>query len=1132
MKSDPLRVGVAVGDPISHEDGYSYKIFFGAAETLTYPESKLKPCVEQVQALLSHRDFLRDLLLLKLRQPLSDNLYSYQASRTVFRVYQFKPALKFLNSPEQRILIADEVGLGKTIEAGIIYLEMKARMQLDRVLVVCPSGLRDKWDAELRSRFDDEFISMDARSMRRFLDDYDRFGGNTTLKGICSLETLRREDFARALAEKNINFDLVIIDEAHHLRNMSTLSHALGELLADQSAALILLTATPLHTGNEDLFHLMQLINPGEFDSFDDFEERIRPNQFVNNASKLLASGRTSEALRELRKVEGTQLGRSFRANPYFREVVELLESRREIDGSAAVQAQRRLLELNTLARVFNRTRKREVSDAAIRSAHTIKVEFTDDERAFYDAVVEFVRLQLGMRDYGAGAPAFAVIMRERQAASCIQALSARFVEALRSKQLNLHVEDSSSELADEYDRKLTEFERRQIKELLGLCTALGQTDTKFEQFRRALEEIFRDDPECKVLVFSFFRDTLEYLHDRLSALKYKVGTIHGGIPVQERRAVIDEFQTDPETHIMLSSEVGAEGLDFQFCGAMFNYDLPWNPMRVEQRIGRLDRFGQRHEKIHIYNLVIDDTIETRIFSRLYDRIRIFESSIGDLEAILGEEIRQLSREIFMARLTEEEEAQRAEAAARRIERYRQEQEDFEKQRLVFLGQDQLFDQDMEKVREHGRFIAADEVRSLIESFVEQACPKTRLEPDEGDPTYALSPGRDIIDCALTCVSGKPKLGQHARFFLSRLRSDSLIPLTFDAETARERKLVEFVNVHHPLVAFAADFFLSKGVPSPPRTCIWAAGPPDSAGDYVFFIFRLDIRSLVPQSTLIPVLVSLDSGSIEPALSASFLAEIQHRRDETPPPVAHNDGRLQELASKAQAYLSELVREREREVKEQNDALIEARIASLEQSYGFRMANARRQMESVADERIKRMRRSQIDNLKGSLLARKREVESKRQVDIGYDIVASGLVRFVPTLEQAPESPKQTNQGVTAVQPIARSEPVVTISRAESLSSAGPIRETTRPEHSSGTATTSSALAPGSLREPVAPESESARAHSAASEPLAGVTAYSRSSGDLGKTAGSVARRKALSKAHAAKKQSSFLRRLFGWLKK
>ncbi len=421
---------------------------------------------------------MREFILLKANSPLSDTLYSLGASRIEYYHYQFKPVLRFLKSPNQRILIADEVGLGKTIEAALIYRELSARRDMKRVMIICPAGLREKWRRELLSRFDEEFDVLDAASFRRFLHDHHELGDAVRLRGICSLEMLRRDEFREKLDGQAVDFDLIIIDEAHHLRNPTTKSFALASTITEQSHALVLLSATPLQTGNENLFTLMRLINAGDFERFEDFEERLRPNTFINKASRLVSQGRLKRALRELRAVESTPFGKIYPRNPRYRRVIKSLGQKSYPSIEEIVSVERDLLELHSLARVFNRTRKRDVHvDTAKRSPFTVEVKLSHDERRFYDAVDDFVRWQHSQRKGTGEISIFAVIMRERQAASCIQVLKGHFERSLTSSniELDLEITDPDIRERDVSTHQLSAADRRQVTKLLGLCKNLGK---------------------------------------------------------------------------------------------------------------------------------------------------------------------------------------------------------------------------------------------------------------------------------------------------------------------------------------------------------------------------------------------------------------------------------------------------------------------------------------------------------------------------------------------------------------------------------------------------------------------------------------------------------------------------------
>jgi SNF2 family DNA or RNA helicase len=236
-------------------------------------------------------DLARILTFHKISSNLSNVFYAMQASRTDFYAYQFKPVYKYIESLTGRILIADEVGLGKTIEAGLIWQETKARHpDARRLLVVCPSMLREKWKKELRERFDTRAEIYDAKGILELLADFRREGTAFQCAAVCTLNTIRQDRIREALEEMNDahRFDLVIIDEAHHLRNSETKSHRAGLTLSDATEAMVLLTATPIHLGSEDLYRLLRLLDANEFSDFEIFRQHIEENEPLVRAQNLL----------------------------------------------------------------------------------------------------------------------------------------------------------------------------------------------------------------------------------------------------------------------------------------------------------------------------------------------------------------------------------------------------------------------------------------------------------------------------------------------------------------------------------------------------------------------------------------------------------------------------------------------------------------------------------------------------------------------------------------------------------------------------------------------------------------------------------------------------------------------------
>ena len=243
--------------------------------------------------------------LAKLEKPLADNLYSFAASRTERLPHQFKAVLKLLANPYGRLLIADEVGLGKTIEAGIILTELNARGPLDHVLVACPSPLTQKWRREMRDRFLFDFEVLDGQGFREFVTA-DRGGPSPEPRRvIASLELMRRAENLEALGTAAPSLDVVIVDEAHHMRNLGTATNELGEVLTGLAETVVFLTATPLNLGRDDFFQLMRLLVPEEFPQLDTFTALIEPNEHINLALRHLRATLAAGLRRRARRADG-----------------------------------------------------------------------------------------------------------------------------------------------------------------------------------------------------------------------------------------------------------------------------------------------------------------------------------------------------------------------------------------------------------------------------------------------------------------------------------------------------------------------------------------------------------------------------------------------------------------------------------------------------------------------------------------------------------------------------------------------------------------------------------------------------------------------------------------------------------
>jgi superfamily II DNA or RNA helicase len=1009
----------------------SYQVFFGSTEAPIYPEHALldadaervsRDPVEQLRlwGFAPAEQFRSFLTFEKLNQPLASTVYSYLASRTRLLEYQFKPALKILDNPYSRILIADEVGLGKTIEAGIILTELHARQSLNRVLITCPSALRLKWRDEMRRRFDWDFDVLAGEELRRRLADSLARPGRP-LRIIASLEGLRSAKTLEMLQTERLDFDAVIVDEAHHMRNRGTRTNELGQHLSDVTDTLVFLTATPLNLGEQDFFELMRLLVPEEFAEFADFETQIAPNEHLNAAVRALRSIPPDVPVASAELERAGHSGASRRLDRDFRYVdartmLESAAARGSVNVEESVTIQRHLQEINTLAHVFTRTKKREVSDLfPMRRADPVSVTFSEPEQEFYDAVSEWVRL--ANRRHGIGAGTFVLIMFQRQLASCLPAMAAKLKDSLLGKaiafeaddiaehlDLNpgelLSAEDAAANLAME-ERDLPLLDRLQVA-----WRAAQGVDSKYDAFAEALAQLFGAG-QRKVIVFSFFIRTIEYLEQRLESFEFDGGPLevlklYGPTPADERADVVRRFQDTDARAVLLSSELGSEGLDFQFCSAMFNYDLPWNPMRVEQRIGRIDRYGQESNFVQILNLVVPTTVEGRIFYRLYDRIGIFERSVGDLEAILGDrdlerDLSSLTREIVFGSLTANEERKRTDLIAQAMARRQQDHETFDQESQRFLGTDDVFRQRFHDIEQGERYLHPTEIRNFVASFMSQVATTLEMRENPKRPAVFSWSGRGIeaLDEAvrqhLTTSGETTDLDWQ---LAGRLCRDTRAVFTFNGEVATADHTVEFVSAHHPIVRAASAAF--QAIDPPPAAgwlCTEATGA--TPGIYVFYIFRIQISGARSSLELEPVALEVD-GTVASDVTDRLMPLITRAKANDRNPQGIVDAEFVARTHDAAVRWIEARRAaREADLRRLADARIDAQLQSLDLGYTRRVARIDTRLEHEHHPNMVRLLTGQRRNLDRRHGRKRHEIESRRDVAVGYDTVAAGILEVV-----------------------------------------------------------------------------------------------------------------------------------------
>lgn len=526
--------------------------------------------------------------------------------------HQLYALSRAMSGEKVRYLLADEVGLGKTIEAGLVMRELKLRGRVKRILVIAPTGLVTQWVQELQTHFDEKFhlvipsnfgpvremLSIDERENLWRLHDQ----VITPLDSVKPLDSRRgwtREQVERYNRERfqdlvAAGWDLIVIDEAHRMGGSTdaVARYRLGEALASASGALLLLSATP-HQGKTDQFRrLMALLDPDAFvDEADIRQEKVAP--YVIRTEKRHAIDTEGKPLFRPRQV---QL-RSVPWNPQ-----------------------------------------------------------NPEQQALYDGVTEYVRkgYNQALRE-GNYTASFLMILMQRLVSSSTRAIRAalekrlEIVEGTRVVQPSfLATEITPTELdsleePDVIDRLLeaklkgVKDERAAVMRLLSLARRVEATapDAKAQALLDLVYSVQQseNDPSVKLLIFTEFRPTQQMLAEFLGGRGFKVACLNGSLNLEERKAVQQAFREDAQ--ILISTDAGGEGLNLQFCHVVINFDLPWNPMKLEQRIGRVDRIGQRH-LVRAFNFALEESVELRVREVLEEKLaRILEEfgvdKLGDV---------------------------------------------------------------------------------------------------------------------------------------------------------------------------------------------------------------------------------------------------------------------------------------------------------------------------------------------------------------------------------------------------------------------------------------------------------------------------------------------------------------------
>lgn len=520
-----------------------------------------------------------------------------------------------LKLPSVRFLLADDAGAGKTIMAGLLIRELKLRGLLERILIVVPSNLAFQWQRELKEKFDEKFLVLKGGDIR------DQFGVNQWLEQkqvITSLDLAKREEILPGL--RQVHWDLVIVDEAHRMSwsppTRKTARYALGEMLRDTTDHIVLLTATP-HKGDPTNFSLfLQLLDADVYADVKSIQE---------------AMGRRRAPF---------YLRRTKEAMIHFPE--------RQPDGSWVAKP------------IFTK-----------RIPHTADFTIDGDEFELYRDVTRFVKRQSAGAaqnedDPRARAVAFLMALYQRRQASSARAVRCSLENRARRLEAGLKRATELARVAPpdlpdpEELEEMEEGERERLEEMLeaislsansdqvrdeirelrelaatALAVEASGTEAKLSKLKTVLhEQGFFDHPEKRLLIFTEFKDTLDYLVEKLTEWGFRVGFIHGGMKPGSRdepgsRLFAEQQFREAAIQVLVATEAAGEGINLQVCNILFNYDIPWNPNRLEQRMGRIHRYGQKKDCL-IFNFVASNTIEGRVLQRLHEKLQEIRNALDD----------------------------------------------------------------------------------------------------------------------------------------------------------------------------------------------------------------------------------------------------------------------------------------------------------------------------------------------------------------------------------------------------------------------------------------------------------------------------------------------------------------------
>ena len=1010
LVANPERRGVVLS-VVGEGDDARYSVFVDGEMRLFY-SGQIVPADAHRNNWVGRDAFRSYLTACLINTPSTRNLYSLNSARIDFVPYQFRPALKILKADEPRILIADSVGVGKTIEAGLIVKELQAHIGLNKIAIVCPKALvaERKWEDELREKFDEEFVPMNGQMLRQALSDTDRDGEwpvkwNKVIIPYSILDELayegngdkiERNSRGRVYGFSDVarlwHFDLVIVDEAHHIRNGSlekekAFAYKCVKFMCDRAEAVVMLTATPLQNTNRDLFTLLNVLRPDMVIDFDTFAKMSESNPYVTRASAAArgaALGWRDVARRAfVEGIENTYWGRVVTSKmPLYQKLKALLE-KPDLSQDERVKFITEVESLHSFSSIINRTRRRDIEDFCVREPMTLKSRFTPAQKELHDELLAFEHEALALMHGERGIPFMLTTIR-RQAASCIFGLAPHLRDVLRYRLVQLGADAGLDgvKIGSGVIDALAEMSRG----ILEKADRLPKDDPKFDQvlsvIRRKMEQ-----PKNKIILFSTFKHTLDYVGSRLKDCGIRVARIDGDTRDEDRRAIRERFMQTKESEsaidILLFTEVGSEGLDYQFCDMMVNYDLPWNPMAIEQRIGRIDRRKQESEKVTIVNAITDGTVDADIYDRCYSKIGVFESSIGECEEILGEIGEDITQIAMDGSLTSEQRREKISQLSDNKVRKIQEELRLEEEQKSFFGLDIANFRDQRDIDEaKSPWLTPRCIQGLVEHY---------LVNRVGEGSYFVGSGtrksirlsRDAKDRLLSDLhSMREAPSSIKRKWESYLSGpEPTHPVVFDPVTASACQAAFFLSPVHPLVKAAALSCKPKGQSEVPCISFRYRTSDVVPGRYPFAVYAWNYTGFTETFKMVTV-------PLDPRLDERLPGIVTDAETFDFP-----GGDVSDLWERLEPMHTKLWREGFRKYREEVEDLKLNKLQAALSSHARKVRMLEDKIVKSVDERLTRMYRSMLEDEDARYAVRREKIEEKAlRATILVTKIANGII--------------------------------------------------------------------------------------------------------------------------------------------